>query len=121
MGLSCDLSDAKLVTARYDADEDGRLSYWEFANMFLPVEIEIRKELEFRPRQTRFGDNTINLFKATLRAHLTTETLVESIRQRLGFNVPVKLRDVFNQIDYLDRGFLTSTEFVRYFDGYPSS
>jgi hypothetical protein len=107
MGLSCDLSDAKLVTARYDADEDGRLSYWEFANMFLPVETEIRKDLEFRTRQARFDGNTLNLFKSVLRAHLTTETLVESIRQRLGFNVPIKLKDVFNQIDYLDRGFLT--------------
>lgn len=48
MGLSCDLADAKLVTARYDADEDGRLSYWEFANMFLPVETKQRKDLEFR-------------------------------------------------------------------------
>ena len=25
--ITCDLNDARLVTARYDADEDGRLSY----------------------------------------------------------------------------------------------
>lgn len=39
--------------------------------------------------------NTMNLFKATLRANITTETMMESIRQRCGFNVPVKLKDVF--------------------------
>lgn len=55
MGLSCDLADAKLVTARYDADEDGRLSYWEFANMFLPVETKYRDELEYRRPVTRNG------------------------------------------------------------------
>lgn len=55
MGLSCDLADAKLVTARYDADEDGRLSYWEFANMFLPVETKYRDDLEYRRPITRNG------------------------------------------------------------------
>jgi len=48
LGLTCDLADASLLTARYDADEDGRLSYWEFANMFLPIDPECRKDLEFR-------------------------------------------------------------------------
>jgi hypothetical protein len=64
--ITCDLNDARLVTARYDADEDGRLSYWEFANMFLPVEINSRKDLEFRNRQDMTAKTT-NLFKSMLR------------------------------------------------------
>lgn len=33
----CDQVDAALVVNRYDADEDRSLSFWEFANIFLPV------------------------------------------------------------------------------------
>jgi hypothetical protein len=64
--ITCDINDARLVTARYDADEDGRLSYWEFANMFLPVEINARKDLEFRNAQL-MSAKTTNLFKSMLR------------------------------------------------------
>jgi hypothetical protein len=89
MGLSCDLSDAKLVTARYDADEDGRLSYWEFANMFLPVETKYRDELEFRRPVNRNGidQHTRSMFKQVLRVILNSEAMVENIRQRAQQNL----------------------------------
>jgi len=30
------LNDATLIMKRFDTDEDGFLSYWEFANLILP-------------------------------------------------------------------------------------
>ncbi len=37
LGVSLDLSDARLVIDRYDADKDGRLGFWEFSNALLPI------------------------------------------------------------------------------------
>ena len=31
-------SEAELLVARYDADGDGKLSFWEFSNIFLPLD-----------------------------------------------------------------------------------
>jgi hypothetical protein len=33
---------------RYDADMDGRMGYWEFANMFIPHDPRHRRDLETR-------------------------------------------------------------------------
>jgi Ca2+-binding EF-hand superfamily protein len=35
VGFGC-LNDATLILKRFDSDEDGYLSYWEFANIILP-------------------------------------------------------------------------------------
>ncbi len=48
MGVTCSMDDARLLVARYDADEDMKLGFWEFSNMFLPVEPVARDELERR-------------------------------------------------------------------------
>ena len=37
--------DAELVLRRYDADEDGCLTFWEFANAILPVNEELRQQI----------------------------------------------------------------------------
>ena len=82
LGLTCDAADAGLLVARYDADEDGRLSYWEFANMFLPLDPESRKDLEFRKPQGPMNQTTHSMFKSVLRGVLNAEGMAESIRQR---------------------------------------
>ena len=33
-GIICQTQDAELIIRRYDADFDGRLSFWEFGNIF---------------------------------------------------------------------------------------
>jgi hypothetical protein len=35
VGVSC-LNDATLLLKRFDSDEDGYLTFWEFANVLLP-------------------------------------------------------------------------------------
>lgn len=37
--------DAHLLLNRYDADEDGSLTFWEFANILLPVDDVLRQEM----------------------------------------------------------------------------
>jgi hypothetical protein len=34
-------------------------------------------------------------------------------------SLPITVRQVFDHLDWIKRGFLTSSEFRRYFDGYP--
>jgi Ca2+-binding EF-hand superfamily protein len=45
--------------------------------------------------------------------------MVESIRQSVEKHMPISLRTIFDELDWLKRGFLTSSEFRRYFTGYP--
>ena len=44
MRISTD--DARLMFARYDSDEDGRLGFWEISNMVLPLDVRQRDEIE---------------------------------------------------------------------------
>lgn len=44
--------------------------------------------------------------------------MIESIRQQVEKSMPMSLRAIFDELDWLKRGFLTSSEFRRYFEGY---
>ena len=44
--------------------------------------------------------------------------MVESMRQQVEKSMPMSLRSIFDELDWLRRGFLTSSELRRYFDGY---
>lgn len=48
LGIAISRGDAFLLVARYDADQDGKLSFWEFANAFMPVDKRVRAALEER-------------------------------------------------------------------------
>ena len=48
LGVTCELSDVRLLVERYDADRDQRLGFWEFSNALLPAETLIRDDLERR-------------------------------------------------------------------------
>lgn len=49
---------------------------------------------------------------------LELEGKIETIRQKVSMSLPIPLRQVFDHLDWLKRGFLTSSEFRRYFDDY---
>ena len=119
LGLTCDLADATLLTARYDADEDGRLSYWEFANMFLPGQAKARSELSAR-KPGPVSDQTYSMFKAMLRAVLNAEAMCENLRQKLQTGVSATLRELFDRLDCSTRGFLTQIELQTFFSAFPT-
>lgn len=50
---------------------------------------------------------------------LEFEANMENIRQSIHRSVPISLRQIFDHLDWIKRGFLTSSEFRRYFDDYP--
>ena len=47
--------DAELLVQRYDSDEDGKLSYWELSNLFLPVGQEARNAVLERKSSKQDG------------------------------------------------------------------
>ena len=57
IGCACTNQEAKLLIERYDADGDGKLSFWEFANMFMPIDEKLRQELETRKNTPDLGDS----------------------------------------------------------------
>ena len=54
-----------------------------------------------------------------MRNVIDAENMMESMRQSVQNTIPFNLRQIFDALDWLKRGFLTSSEFRRYFDGYP--
>ena len=69
LGVTCDQADARLIVSRFDGDEDMRLSFWEFANMILPIESTLRDDMERRSRARDYGlsAETRHLFKTLVR------------------------------------------------------
>ena len=68
------LNDATLFVKRFDSDEDGCLSYWEFANVLLPQDQSRSKQVQHRTELLGVGTNR-NL--ATLRVLISKVIDVE--------------------------------------------
>ena len=79
---------------------DGKLGYWEFANMFLPIDVQQRYELEQR-RVVELDDEIKHKIRRIILSIVDAENAVESIRQTLKRDLEVPLRDVFNSLDWL--------------------
>ena len=56
------------------------------------------------------------LLTDVLRLCMETEITVERIRQHVERHLTVSLRAVFNELDWLKRGYLTASELERYFE-----
>ena len=63
--------------------------------------------------------STLENLKRVLMIAIEYESTMENIRQTVHKNIPISLRQVFDSLDWLKRGYLTSSEFRRYFDDYP--
>ena len=115
-------SDVSLFFQRYDSDQDGKLGYWELSNALLPIDIRCRDELENRQQAYDMGYETKEIFKRVLQRCIDVEIQVEAIRKKvitgLQLAAPGGLtsRQVFDQIDWLDRGFITKTDIKRSID-----
>lgn len=120
LSISANAQDAALLAARYDADNDGKLTFWEFANIFLPLDERARSVLENRtaPRAQPLTDDAKHLVKRILARALNGEAMVEEIRRGIA-SKSFSLRGLFDRLDWLQRGYLTGSEFRRYFDNYP--
>lgn len=82
MGVQVGSQDCELIVSRYDGDMDGKLGYWEFANMFLPIDVQQRYELEQR-HVVELDEETKFKIRSTILSIVDAENTVESIRQML--------------------------------------
>ena len=68
---------------RYDADQDGKLGFWEVSNGLLPVDIRYRDDIESRQQAYDMSVETRELFKKVFRRAIDVEVLVESLRVKV--------------------------------------
>ena len=80
--------------SRYDADADGKLGYWEFANMFMPVDSRARNDLENR-YVTKMTDDLRGQTRRMIQRCIEQENRIEELRQLVRANVAEPLRNVF--------------------------
>jgi hypothetical protein len=110
-------TDVKLLFERYDSDQDGRLGFWEFSNALLPVDIRQRDELENRQQGYEMSFETRTLFKRVLAKAIEVEVQFEKIRSRVKSNLgETSTRQLFEEIDWLNRGFITKNDIKRIID-----
>jgi len=84
LGIALAKGDAKLLCQRYDADGDGKLSFWEFANIFLPLDDRLRQSLESRKVQNQAISSDIrHLIKRVLNRAINAEVMTEDIRLKI--------------------------------------
>ena len=74
--------EAYLVFKRFDSDQDGKLSYEEFCEMFAPKDKYLGEKV-LNQRSYYLSLKTLDLIKRVLKAHLNVEQAHEYIRARL--------------------------------------
>ena len=121
MGVSCTQQSVQLLLEHYDADADNKLNFWEFSNIFLPVDQELRQRVESRTgsAQKLLSTETRTLVIGLLGRLVDAENMIEVIRNQCKQSEFGSLREIFDEFDWMERGFLTVTEIRRHLDCYP--
>ncbi len=114
--------DVFLFIKRYDRNGDGRISYAEFSDAFMPKSASISTSLQLRrahysvlraPRSEYFSSYTRELFFKTLRVHFSVESSAENLRRRLFRRPGFSASDAFTAVDSDRNGFINRDEFKR--------
>jgi Ca2+-binding EF-hand superfamily protein len=80
LGVKVEDEDAVLLKERYDADQDGKLGYWEFAALFLPIEPMLRDSVERRQQERQMSRETLERLTKLLMVAVEFEATMEGIR-----------------------------------------
>ena len=118
LDLRVNPDDVKLLFSRYDSDEDGRLGFWEFSNMVLPLDVRQRDEVEQRPNYGNLSYETQSTFKRVLKQSIDNELLMERVRMNIGRGLGIPLRQAFENIDWINRGYINKGDIKRLVDTY---
>lgn len=117
LGVICDLKEVQMIIDRYDSDRDGKISFWEFSNALLPIDSLSRDDVERRKPQWELSFETKELLRRVFRKIVDGEILIENLRKRIKANEKsINLRKAFENLDWLNRGYITANEFKRIFD-----
>lgn len=113
MGLKeADSRSCSLIMSRYDADQDGRLGFWEFANIFLPVDPNQRREVENRNKIEKISEEAYQRVKNLLIELIQSEGKIEALRFELQHTMKDPLKYIFQTLDVNNRGFLTTNDLM---------
>ena len=100
-----------LIFIRYDDDMDGQISYREWCSLVVPRDRVLSGLLLGRaPGVARMSQETQEVFKRLLRAHLNLEQAHEYLRQRLTRTRGTQkwtLKEIFDVLDHERKGSLT--------------
>ena len=108
-----------LVFKHYSSLGNYRLSYSEFSKLFTPTEPEYYRMITNRtpynvPRSERrrvFSADTQYRLTRTLKLHLETENVAESLRHRLAIRPSFSMHEAFQAVDRDRNGYITYDEF----------
>ena len=101
---------------RFDADNDGKLRFSDFAEALSPkqsdyLELLTRREavnsdLQYRLREL-FATETLLQLKAVFTLHLENEVTIEMLRKRLSNNLKFNYHDAFEVLDINEDSFIS--------------
>lgn len=74
-----------MLLKRYDADCDSKLSFWEFSNIFMPLDETVKSKLESRTSSS-LSSTTKSMVIGLFGRLIDVENSIEEIRQKIkGF------------------------------------
>ena len=76
----------------------------------------MREDVECRYIDHEMTAETTNFVKGLFKRLIETEVQVERIRCKLARHMPSDLKSIFEEIDWLNRGFVTKQEIKRVID-----
>lgn len=91
--------------ARFDADEDQHLSFWEFNGIFLPL--HGRNEIESRSQLSKISKCGVDL----IRAFIDKVISMEHTQSCRNAKFPVEPAFVWQSLDKSGHGFVTYRDF----------
>jgi Ca2+-binding EF-hand superfamily protein len=112
-----------LLIRRYDARNEGVISYANFFEIVAPLDREYRRMLEGRlPSGFEGRFNKADVFLPTtklylqnlMNLHLRSESRIEGWRQRLNKMLRFNTRTIFERIDRLEKGYVNETDLSSY-------
>ena len=112
----------RLLMKRFDLQKQGGISFADFFDIVVPFEKDYRSMVEDRlPRSCCpcrcldvFSISTICTLKDLFKLLIATENEINDIRRSLAI-LRIKLKDVFELIDYLKIGYFNNKDLVDYF------
>lgn len=88
--------------------------------MFLPIDQDLRQKVEQRTGSVQnLSTETRTLVIGLLGRLVDAENMIEVIRNQCKQSEFGSLRQIFDEFDWMERGYLTVSEIRRHFDCYP--
>ena len=111
----------RLLMKRFDLQKQGSINFADFFDIVVPFEKEYRNAVEERlPRSCCpcrcidvFSYSTLATLKNLFKLLIDTETEINNMRRSLGI-LRIKLRDIFELIDFLNRGYFNNNDLIEY-------